>query len=200
VINATAGRLGSGWETVHIGLGSNLGDRPGHLQQALFALAHHPEIAVVRVSRYFETAYQGPGQQDPFVNACAELRTSLAPRVLLAVLQGVERRHGRPAGEHMQPRTLDLDILLFGDRVDPAPGLTLPHPRIRERAFVLIPLAEIAGQKIFPDSGETIAEACAKIRRKPSPWIRVLTDQRLLPLLDDGHEEEWRAALAVHCR
>ena len=187
-------------EVVYLGLGTNLGDRVGHLKQALFALATHPEIEVSAVSRVYETEYVGPGHQDPYLNACVELRTRLEPRVLLAVLKGTEQRQGRQSGGHMQPRPIDLDILMFGKRVMARPGLTLPHRQMRERAFVLEPLTELAPHEKFPDSGETIASACAKIRRKSGPWIKARMDVDLGNALPDNNKEGWRAALAVHCR
>ncbi len=191
-------------EVVYLGLGTNLGDRAGHLARALFALATHPEMDVTAVSRIYETEYVGPGSQDPYLNACVELKTRLAPQVLLAVLKGAEQRQGRALDGHMKPRPIDLDILLFGDRVLEAgkkeTGLVLPHPLIRDRAFVLEPLAELASGVKFPDSGETISSACAKIRRKSGPWIKVRTDLDLSNALPDNNKEDWRAALAVHCR
>ena len=187
-------------EVVYLGLGTNLGDRVGHLQQALFALATHPEIKVTAVSRVYETEYVGPGSQDPYLNACVRLRTRLRPRILLAILKGTEQRQGRQAGGHMQPRPIDLDILMFGQHVMDGPGLTLPHRQMRDRAFVLEPLTELAPHEKFPDSGETIASACAKIRRKSGPWIKVRMDVELGNSLPDNNKEGWRAALAVHSR
>jgi 2-amino-4-hydroxy-6-hydroxymethyldihydropteridine diphosphokinase len=185
--------------TVHLGLGSNVGDRLGHLRRALFALATHPEMRVTAVSRVYETEYVGPGIQDPYLNACLSLRTRLVPRVLLAVLKGAEARSGRAAGS-MLPRNIDIDILMYDNTLREGRTLTLPHARMRERAFVLEPLNEIAPREKFPDSGETIAEACAKIRRKSGPWIRVREDAPLVESRPDGNKEDWRAALAVHCR
>ncbi len=185
---------------VHLGLGSNVGDRLGHLQRALLALALHPELEIVSVSELYETEYVGPGQQDPYLNACAAISTALAPRVLLAVLQAIEARQGRPSGGHLQPRTLDLDILLFGDLTSADPCLTLPHPRLRERAFMLAPLRDIAPDLRLPESQETVAAACAKIAACDGPWVRrCAADGRWLRPRA-GREDEWRAALAVHCR
>jgi 2-amino-4-hydroxy-6-hydroxymethyldihydropteridine diphosphokinase len=186
--------------TAHVGLGSNEGDRLGQLRRALFALAVHPEISVTAVSRVYETQYVGPGTQSPFLNACAAIRTALPPAVLLAVMQGTEARLGRRPATHMQPRPLDLDLLLYGDLVTADPRLTLPHPRMRERAFVLVPLQEIAAEARLPDSGETVAVACAKIARRDGPWVRPLPDGELWPRPRAGEEREWRAALALHCR
>ncbi len=140
-------------EVVYLGLGTNLGDRVDHLEQALFALATHPEIEVTAVSRVYETEYVGPGSQDPYLNACVELRTRLRPLVLLAVLKGTEQRQGRQPGGHMQPRPIDLDILMYGKRVMTGPGLTLPHLMIRERAFVLEPLTDWRPRKNFQIQG-----------------------------------------------
>jgi len=197
-----------GGRPVWIGLGSNMGDRLGYLRRAVFALAVHPEIEVRKGSRIYETEYVGPGTQERYLNACLELETFLEPGVLLAVLKGVEERFGRMPAGHMKPRPIDLDILLWRGRTSSDAGLTIPHPRARERGFVLEPLAELAPQEIFPDSGETIGIACAKIRRKSRAAVRLLASVdgspvRLLPGGSGSCEptrEECRAALAVHCR
>ena len=199
---AGADRTGpeKGPEKVFLGLGTNVGDRAAHLAEAVLALAAHPEIQVTGVSRVYETEYVGPGTQDPFLNACVAVSTRLRPGVLLAVLKGAEQRQGRQPGGHMRPRPIDLDILLFGDLVMSTAGLTVPHREMRERAFVLEPLAELAPDEKFPDSGETFAAACAKIRRKSGPWIKARTDLSLGNPLPDNNKEGWRAALAVHSR
>jgi 2-amino-4-hydroxy-6-hydroxymethyldihydropteridine diphosphokinase len=134
-----------------VALGSNLGDRAAHLEHALAALAALPATRVVATSSVRETDPVGPPGQGPYLNAVAELRTALAPRALLAALLAVERERGRDRSREVRfgPRTLDLDLLCWGtavpggDRLD-APGLTVPHPRMHERAFVLEPLAELA--------------------------------------------------------
>jgi len=193
---------------VWLGLGSNMGDRLENLRRAAFALALHPEVDVRRGSRVYETEYVGPGRQAPYLNACLEVRTALEPLVLLAVLKGLEERCGRRPGGHMLPRPIDLDILLWRDRSCSRDQLRIPHPRAAERAFVMLPLAELDGQEIFPDSGETIAAACAKIRRKSAEGVCLAREEagRELHLLPGGGhtseptKEEWRAALAVHCR
>ena len=207
---ATGTDLGGVPESVLLGLGTNMGDRLRHLRRALFALATHPEIGVCAVSRVYETEFVGEGEQDPYYNACVEVETGLSPAVLLAVLKSAEEREGRPPAGHMLPRPIDLDILLYGDRILAGGGLQVPHKNMRDRAFVLEPLAEIAPGRIFPDSGETIAAACAKIRRKSGPWIRPVAGEGLLPSgppgplrrdrIRDRNKEDWRAALAVHCR
>jgi 2-amino-4-hydroxy-6-hydroxymethyldihydropteridine diphosphokinase len=127
-----------------IGLGANLGDREGTIRAALDALAEADGVEVVAVSSLRETEPVGVGAQPLFLNGAAELETSLGARELLDLLLETERRFGRERvpGEH-GPRTLDLDLLLYGDERIDEPGLTVPHPRLRERAFVLEPLAEL---------------------------------------------------------
>ena len=188
---------------VFLGLGGNVGNRLAFLRQGVQALLLHPEMRLQAVSRLYETEYVGPGRQRPFLNACVQVETQLPPAVLLSVLRSIECRCGRRDGVHMAPRTLDLDILFYGDRVCADRVLTVPHPRLRQRAFVLEPLAELAPDRKFPDSGETVAVACAKIRRKKGPWIRVCEDIELLPVgktQDKQDKEDGRAAVAVHCR
>lgn len=160
-------------EAVYLGLGSNQGDRLGHLRDAVAALTGHPALEVTAVSPVYETEYVGPGEPQPlYLNACVALRTSLAPAALLALLKGLEARHGRPPGGHLRPRPLDLDILVHGGRVVDDPLLTLPHPRLRERAFVLAPLRDIAPDLRLPDSGETVTAACARICARSGPAVR----------------------------
>jgi 7,8-dihydro-6-hydroxymethylpterin-pyrophosphokinase len=100
----------------------------------------------------------------------------------------------------MLPRTIDLDILLFGARRGADALLSLPHPRLGERGFVVGPLAELAPALVLPDSGETAAAAWARIRAEDGPWLRPLADPLIPVDATAGSEEEWRAALAVHCR
>ncbi len=175
MIPAGGPEAAGGIEAVYLGLGSNQGDRLGHLRDAVAALARHPALEVTAVSPVYETEYVGPGEpQDLYLNACLALRTALAPAALLALLQELEARHGRLPGGHLRPRPLDLDILCHGDRIVDEPHLTLPHPRLRERAFVLAPLREIAPDLRLPDSGETVAAACARIRARGGPAVRRL--------------------------
>jgi 2-amino-4-hydroxy-6-hydroxymethyldihydropteridine diphosphokinase len=188
-------------EIVYLGLGGNVGDRLNCLRRGLFALLVHPEIRVDAFSRVWESEYVGPGEQRSYLNACCRACTSLAPAALLAVLKGIEQRLGRAPGGHLRPRPLDLDILLFGDRCGAAETLTLPHPRLAERGFVLAPLAELSPDLILPDSGETTAAAWARIQRLAGgPWLRPWPEGFLDPTMPTLGEEGWRAALAVHCR
>ena len=130
-----------------VGLGSNLGDREGTIRAALDALGAEEGIEVVAVSTLRETEPVGVGPQPLFLNGAAELETALGARELLDRLLETERRFGRERipGEH-GPRTLDLDLLLYGDERIDEPGLTVPHPRLHERTFVLEPLAELDPQ------------------------------------------------------
>jgi 2-amino-4-hydroxy-6-hydroxymethyldihydropteridine diphosphokinase len=139
----------------YVGLGTNLGDRERTLRAAVAALAAEPGIEVARVSRFRDTEPVGVLDQPRFLNGAAELETELAPRELLDRLLEVERRFGRDrAAERRQgPRTLDLDLLLFGDETIDEPGLVVPHPRLHERRFALEPLAELAPGLAVPGCG-----------------------------------------------
>lgn len=160
--------------TAYLGLGSNQGDRLGELRRAVAGLAALPGVRVTAESGVWETEHVGPDVQDPYLNACVGIRTSLEPLALLDALKGLEAAAGRRPDGHRRPRPIDLDILLYGDMVVREGRLRVPHPELAGRAFVLEPLAEIAPGLRCPDSGETIAEACAKIRRKGGPWVRRL--------------------------
>jgi 2-amino-4-hydroxy-6-hydroxymethyldihydropteridine diphosphokinase len=145
-----------------IGLGSNLGDRKAQLDAAVAALAAARGIVVQAVSGYHETApVGGPECQGDYLNAAAAVETTLEPLELLHVLQEIERRAGRVRTVRWGPRTLDLDLLLFGDRVIESDELQVPHPRMAERLFVLAPLAEIAPGAVDPVTGQTIADLLA---------------------------------------
>jgi 2-amino-4-hydroxy-6-hydroxymethyldihydropteridine diphosphokinase len=126
-----------------LGLGSNLGDRQAQITLALDSLAMHPHIDVLAVSALYQTPPWGKTDQPAFFNAAALIETDLAPRTLLEAVLGIERSLGRLRNELWGPRTIDLDILLYGEETIGEPGLTIPHPRIQERAFVIRPLADI---------------------------------------------------------
>ncbi len=142
-----------------IALGGNLGDPVATFARALAALQAHPAITVTARSPWYRTPPMGPPQPD-YLNGCALLEViaaKLDPAGLLAVLLAIEAECGRVRGERWGPRVLDLDLLLYGDRVVTDPGLTVPHPGLRDRAFVLQPLADIAPQWVDPITGQTIA-------------------------------------------
>jgi 2-amino-4-hydroxy-6-hydroxymethyldihydropteridine diphosphokinase len=139
----------------YVGLGANLGDRERTLRAAVDALAAEDGIEVAAVSTLRDTDPVGVGDQPRFLNGAAELETTLTARKLLEALLAVEQQFGRVRvpGEH-GPRTLDLDLLLYGDAELSEPGLTVPHPRLHERLFVLEPLAELAPGLVVPGRGE----------------------------------------------
>src|SRR5882672_6540950 len=136
-----------------IGLGANLGDPEAQVRRTLSALAGLPGTRLVAVSSLYRSAPVGYTVQPDFVNAVAEIETALGARALLEALLAMETRFGRRREFPNAPRTLDLDLLLYGDRVIAEPGLIVPHPRMHERAFVLAPLAEIAPDIAIPGKG-----------------------------------------------
>ncbi|KNZ33023.1 MAG: 2-amino-4-hydroxy-6-hydroxymethyldihydropteridine pyrophosphokinase [Methylibium sp. NZG] len=136
-----------------VGLGANLGDAAAALQAALDGLRKLPLSTLVRCSSTYRSAPVDASGPD-YLNAVAELSTQLAPHELLAELQAIEQLHGRERSYRNAPRTLDLDLLLFGELTLATPTLTLPHPRLHERAFVLLPLVEIAPRLRMPGGAE----------------------------------------------
>lgn len=147
---------------VYVGLGSNQGDSIDLLRRALTDLSRLPHSAVTAVSSLYRSKPMGPVVQPDFVNAVVALETSLEPRDLLRALQGMETAHGRVRTElRWGPRTLDLDVLVYGDVVMRSDDLVIPHPGIAERSFVLIPLLEIAPNLAIPGVG-TVRELAAR--------------------------------------
>jgi 2-amino-4-hydroxy-6-hydroxymethyldihydropteridine diphosphokinase len=140
----------------YLALGSNLGDRPATLQRAVDLLAAVEGVRVLRSSRVFETAPVGPPQPE-YLNAVVEVETSLEPRALLEVAMTVERELGRQRLERWGARTLDVDVLTFDERVVDEPDLHIPHPRMHERAFVLVPLGELDADPPLP-GGRRLAD------------------------------------------
>ena len=140
-----------------IGLGSNLKEPAAQLARAVSALATLPETVLVAQSPFYASRPVGPQDQPDFVNGAVWLRTSLPPHQLLDELQGIEQKHGRERLRHWGPRTLDLDILLFGDQALDDDRLTVPHRELRNRDFVLQPLLDLKADLTLPD-GTSIAE------------------------------------------
>jgi 2-amino-4-hydroxy-6-hydroxymethyldihydropteridine diphosphokinase len=150
------------WHKCAIALGSNLGDSRSILTKAIDRLQTSPQIELVAVSSWYITAPIGPPQPD-YLNGCATLQTSLTPLELLDTLHAIETEFGRVRQEIWGARTLDLDLLLYAQEIIDIPSLQLPHPRMLERAFVMIPLSEIAPDWICPRSAQSIAALCNKL-------------------------------------
>ncbi|WP_065615673.1 2-amino-4-hydroxy-6-hydroxymethyldihydropteridine diphosphokinase [Pseudomonas moraviensis] len=147
-------------ERIYIGLGSNLADPADQLRSAIAALGQLPQTSLAGVSAFYQSDSLLPGQPR-YTNAVAALDSSLAPIELLNALQAVENAQGRERLERWGPRTLDLDILLFGDRLIDEPRLKVPHYQIQERAFVLYPLAELAPQGLRLADGRRLTDLLA---------------------------------------
>jgi 2-amino-4-hydroxy-6-hydroxymethyldihydropteridine diphosphokinase len=145
-----------------IALGSNLGDSLSILEGSLKILSRTPKITLKSHSSWYRTAPVGPPQPDYF-NGCALLEVQLLPEELLETLLDIERQFHRVRHERWGPRTLDLDLLLYDDLILSKPNLQIPHPRMRERAFVLVPLAEIAPDWIDPVSKKAIAQLLEEV-------------------------------------
>lgn len=147
-----------------IGLGSNLsGESEGiykdpkmQIQQAIKKIGDHTKINILKVSKLYQTAAIGPGDQPDYVNAAVKIETSLDAQGLLAVLQSIETQQGRIRAERWGARTLDLDILVYDQLIENTQHLTLPHPRAHERAFVLAPLVDLNPDLVIPDRGKVI--------------------------------------------
>jgi len=149
---------------VFIGLGSNLGDRGAFLNQAAARLRRLEEVSVVWFSPVYESEPLGNQTQPLFLNAVGELETALLPPDLLARLKGIEQDLGRTPGERWGPREIDLDVLLYDGLVYDQNGITVPHPRLEERRFVLVPFRDIAPDVVHPISGMTIEELARQCR------------------------------------
>jgi 2-amino-4-hydroxy-6-hydroxymethyldihydropteridine diphosphokinase len=147
--------------TVYLGLGSNLGDRKQNLSQALGLLSTH--VMIEKASSVYETEPVGYKDQPLFLNAVCRISTELNPKQLLRLAKKIEAKLGRKPGFPNAPRLIDIDILFYGDEVFSSPELTVPHRRLAERAFVLVPLAEIAPNLIHPVSSKTIKELLADL-------------------------------------
>jgi 2-amino-4-hydroxy-6-hydroxymethyldihydropteridine diphosphokinase len=160
-------------ETALIALGSNLGDRRTHLDAAVSAIGELPGVALEAVSAYHEAkAVGGPEGQAAFLNAAARVRVERKPEELLWGLQAIERRAGRVREARWGARTLDLDLLLYGNLVCETATLTIPHPWMGVRRFVLEPLSEVAAEVVDPTTGRTVADLRMNLERRPGRvWV-----------------------------
>lgn len=145
-----------------VGLGSNLDDPAAHLERALTALAAVPGVVLCKVSSIYRTPPWGETDQPDFLNAVASIDTTLAPQALLDELRRIEAAAGRRREHRWGPRTLDLDLLLYGETTLDTAQLQLPHPRMHERAFVLAPLAELAPELVLGEHG-TVVDVLARV-------------------------------------
>lgn len=146
-----------------VALGSNLGDSAHILSQAIAMLAQHPQLRLQAVSPWYQTVPVGGPPQPDYLNGCVTFTTTLTPLLLLDLLLKTEQQFGRVRRERWGPRSLDLDLLFYGDQVIDLPRLTVPHPRMCDRAFVLVPLREIAPEWRDPISQETVAQLSAQV-------------------------------------
>ena len=154
-------RTKPGLVKVYLGLGANLGDRQGNLLRAVEILSQWGQIE--ELSSLYESEPVGYLEQPPFLNAVCELTTTLTAEELLAVVKNIESALSRTPSFRNAPRPIDIDILFYGEQVMNSPHLTIPHPRLEERAFVLVPLAEIAPDLVHPVSGITVREMMERL-------------------------------------
>lgn len=152
---------------VFVGLGSNLGERETMIRSALTELDGLPHTKLVRASSLYDTEPVGEIEQPNFLNAVAQLDTALTARQLLWNLQLVEQRLGRVRTQKWGPRTIDLDLLLYGTLVLDEPNLKIPHPELAKRSFVLVPLVELDPLLVHPETGETLVSLLAKLDTRP---------------------------------
>ena len=149
-------KIRRGWKQVFLGIGSNMGDKERYLEDAVDRLKAHPLIRDLKCSEWMVTAPYGGVMQDDFLNGAVGLKTLLFPDELLAFLHELEQKAGRERKIHWGPRTLDLDILLYQDYVSDDPELTVPHPDMGNRRFVLEPLSKLCPNLVHPVTGKTI--------------------------------------------
>ena len=160
---------------VYIGIGSNMGDKAGNCRRAVAEIASDPKNHRVQLSPLYRTEPVGKKDQDWFVNGVASFETSMLPGELLRFLLSVEARMGRIRGEKWGPRIIDLDILFYGDRVVEEESLRIPHPRLQERKFVLVPLNDIAPDLVHPVLRKSISRLLSSLK----------SGEMVLPLSED---------------
>jgi 2-amino-4-hydroxy-6-hydroxymethyldihydropteridine diphosphokinase len=162
----------------YIGIGSNLGDKQGNCRRAIEALGSDPKNRLIRCSPLYCTEPVGKTDQDWFVNGVVSLETSMDPGELLEFLLSIEKRMGRVREEKWGPRTIDLDILFYEDQILNDADLHIPHPRLQERRFVLIPLKDVAPDLVHPVLGKPVSRILAELD----------AEERVIPL-EEGNEK-----------
>lgn len=162
--------------TVYIGLGSNIGDRKAYLDRAIEGLANHGKINVEKKSSIYETKPVGYDEQSDFLNMVIQIKTDLGHIELLDACQAIEKDLGRERTIVNGPRTIDLDILMFNNENRDLDRLRIPHPRLHQRAFVLIPLHEIAPDIIIPTTGESISDILEDLSLKEKAEVMKWTE------------------------
>lgn len=158
----------------YLGLGSNMGNRLAILKAALEQLATSDKVTLVSQSSFYETLPWGNTKQDNFINCCCQIETQLTPQELLMLCQAIEQSFGRQRLEHWGPRTLDIDILLFDQLIINQADLIIPHPYLDKRAFVLLPLAQIAKDQLHPLRQQNIASLADALPEKSRQEVRSL--------------------------
>lgn len=161
---------------VYIGIGSNLGDKLNNCRRAIEAIGSDTRNRIVKCSPFYHTEPVGEKKQGWFVNGVLAVETSLGPREFMDFLSAIEKTMGRVRGKRWGPRVIDLDILFFGQKVIHAGGLQIPHPRLQERRFVLVPLKDIAPHLEHPLLGKTILQMLAELKE----------EEKVLPLPEGG--------------
>lgn len=158
-------------EIVYLGIGTNIGDRLSNIKQALQLLEKVDGVIVERISSIYETEPVGYREQPFFFNLVSQIRTQLPPKQLLKETQQIEQQLKRVRTVRWGPRTIDIDILLFGDCIIHQPDLIIPHPRMLQRSFVLIPLEELAPELIIPGTEQTVSQWNERLEQQPTSLV-----------------------------
>jgi 2-amino-4-hydroxy-6-hydroxymethyldihydropteridine diphosphokinase len=161
---------------VYLGLGSNMGDRKENLDRAIDYLSQR--VRVVVVSSVYDTEPVGNPEQPRFLNMVCKIKTMLKPKELLALVKGIERKMGRMPGNPNSPRPIDIDILFYGDEVVKIPELVIPHPRLTQRAFALVPLAEIAPTLVHPVTGKNMKQLLGELKKGVQGVLKLEDNQQ----------------------
>lgn len=162
--------------TAYLGLGSNLGDRKGNLDKAIEYLSQR--LRLTKKSSVYDTEPMENPEQPRFLNMVCQVKTMLKPEDLLVLAKGIERKMGRVLGKPNSPRTIDIDILFYGGEVINTPDLTIPHPRLTQRAFILVPMAEIAPTLVHPENKKSINELLKEVKKGVQGVLKLDNNQQ----------------------